>query len=92
MKVKKIYICAEKNTKGKYQDAAKQIYGGNIELCTKLEDAELVLAIQPVTEDMIADIDKVRVQKIRMLYMTEQFIPIQLYEDMLNNRGVNHEK
>lgn len=83
---RKIYICCEKEKLEQYHQNARQLYRENAIIVDQVEQAELVLAIQPVVQDMQETLEIARLAGIPVVNMTHRFIPQKLYDDILDNR------
>lgn len=82
---KEIYICCEEERRKKYERDAKSIYREAVVIVSEIENDVLVLAIQPITQEMERQIKDAKAHNIQVIYMTKRFIPEHLYEDILNN-------
>lgn len=88
MTERKIYISCDKEMLECYQHEARQIYREAAVIVNTVEQAELVLAIYPLMQEMEEDIKKAESANIPVIYMTRRFIPKRLYDDILDNRSI----
>lgn len=82
---KRIYICCKNEKWEKYKEQADSIYEGMVEVVEKKQDMQLMLVIQPICQEMDEDIKWAIEHKIPAVSLTNRFIPVRLYEAILNN-------
>ena len=84
--MRKVYLCCSRQEKEKFKDLSERTHLDNIREVEQLEEAELVYAVQPVDTSMQKVLELAGVLKIPVIRMTGNFIPIDLYTAVLENR------
>lgn len=86
MKQRKVLICCNEKERIKYEEKAKAIYGTYIQLVETLAgEPDIIFVIQPENVQTQEVVQAAAKNGTQLCYMTEQFIPMKLYERLLRD-------